>query len=193
MVRDRGLADVAAGGEVAGADLRGVAQLAKDRQSRRVGGGLEDEIDVSIDQQKLARLGIDVNDVITRLKNENVNASGGRIEEGSQRYLVRTVNQFKTLDEMRELLIKLDGSVPIRLKDIADVHQGFKEREGIVRIDGREAIELAIYKEGDGNTVNRTEGIAFAGGAAFSSEEGYFATKVMRSLGVIHIEQQARV
>lgn len=120
----------------------------------KVGGGLEDEIDVSIDQQKLARLGIDINDVVTRLKNENVNASGGRIEEGSQRYLVRTINQFKTLDEMRDLLIKIDGNVPIRLKDIADVRQGFKEREGIVRIDGHEAIELAIYKEGDANTVS---------------------------------------
>jgi HAE1 family hydrophobic/amphiphilic exporter-1 len=120
----------------------------------KVGGGLEDEIDVSIDQQQLARLGIDINEVITRLKNENVNASGGRIDEGSQRFLVRTINQFKNLDEMRELLIKVDGTVPIRLKDIAEVHQGFKEREGIVRIDGREAIELAIYKEGDANTVS---------------------------------------
>ncbi|MEO7433086.1 MAG: efflux RND transporter permease subunit [Dokdonella sp.] len=120
----------------------------------KVGGGLEDEIDVSIDQQKLARLGLDINDVITRLKNENVNSSGGRIEEGTQRFLVRTINQFKTLDEMRDLLIKVDGNVPVRLKDLAEVTQGYKEREGIVRIDGREAIELAIYKEGDGNTVN---------------------------------------
>jgi formate dehydrogenase major subunit len=44
-----------------------------------------------------------------------------------------------------------------------------------------------------GNTVNRVDGIAFAGGAAYSSEEGYFATKVMRALGVTHLEQQARV
>lgn len=120
----------------------------------KVGGGLEDEIDVAIDQQKLARLSIDIGDVITRLKNENVNASGGRIEEGSQRFLVRTINQFKTLDEMREMLIKVDGAVPIHLKDVAEVRQGYKEREGVVRIDGREAIELAIYKEGDANTVN---------------------------------------
>jgi HAE1 family hydrophobic/amphiphilic exporter-1 len=120
----------------------------------KVGGGLEDEIDVAIDQQQLARLGIDINEVITRLKNENVNASGGRIDEGSQRFLVRTINQFKTLDEMRELLIKVDGNVPVHLKDIATVTQGYKEREGIVRIDGREAIELAIYKEGDANTVS---------------------------------------
>lgn len=50
-----------------------------------------------------------------------------------------------------------------------------------------------VAKDANGNTVNRTEGVAFAGGAAFSSEEGYFATKLMRSLGVVHIEQQARV
>ncbi|MEP7044468.1 MAG: efflux RND transporter permease subunit [Dokdonella sp.] len=152
-------------GESSEAQLKQLRRFADDDLKKRiepvsgvaavkVGGGLEDEIDVSIDQQKLARLGIDINEVITRLKNENVNASGGRIEEGSQRFLVRTINQFKTLDEMRELLIKVDGTVPVKLKDIAEVRQGFKEREGVVRIDGREAIELAIYKEGDGNTVN---------------------------------------
>ncbi|TME62244.1 MAG: twin-arginine translocation signal domain-containing protein [Chloroflexi bacterium] len=50
-----------------------------------------------------------------------------------------------------------------------------------------------VAQDANGNTVNRTEGVAFAGGAAFSSEEGYFATKLMRTLGVVHIEQQARV
>ena len=57
--------------------------------------------------------------------------------------------------------------------------------------DSRDA--TFIMKDGNGNVVNRCEGIAFAGGAAFSSEEGYFAAKVMRTLGVVHIEQQARV
>ena len=57
--------------------------------------------------------------------------------------------------------------------------------------DSRDATFVA--QDGNGNLVNRCEGIAFAGGAAFSSEEGYFATKVMRTLGVVHIEQQARV
>ncbi len=50
-----------------------------------------------------------------------------------------------------------------------------------------------VTVDGNGNTVNRCEGIAFAGGAAFSSEEGYFTTKLMRSLGLVHLEQQARV
>jgi formate dehydrogenase major subunit len=50
-----------------------------------------------------------------------------------------------------------------------------------------------VTQDSEGRTVNRCEGVAFAGGAAFSSEEGYFATKLMRALGVVHIEQQARV
>jgi formate dehydrogenase major subunit len=49
-----------------------------------------------------------------------------------------------------------------------------------------------VTQDAKGNTVNRCEGIAFAGGAAFSSEEGYLATKVMRGLGAVYIEQQAR-
>ena len=61
-----------------------------------------------------------------------------------------------------------------------------------VRIkESRDATFVAT--DAKGNTVNRTEGIAFAGGATFSSEEGYFAAKMMRTLGVVHLEQQARV
>jgi HAE1 family hydrophobic/amphiphilic exporter-1 len=120
----------------------------------KVGGGLEDQIDVEIDQQRLQQVNLNVADVTKRLADENVNVSGGRIENGSQRYLVRTVNQFGNLDEMRNLLIKVDGGVPVRLKDVAEVRQGYKEREGIVRVDGHEAIELAVYKEGDANTVS---------------------------------------
>jgi formate dehydrogenase major subunit len=50
-----------------------------------------------------------------------------------------------------------------------------------------------VTTDGNGNVVNRTEGIAFAGGAAFSSEEGYLAAKLMRGLGLVYLEQQARV
>jgi formate dehydrogenase major subunit len=50
-----------------------------------------------------------------------------------------------------------------------------------------------VTVDADGKLVNRCEGVAFAGGAAFSSEEGYLATKLMRGLGVVYLEQQARV
>jgi formate dehydrogenase major subunit len=50
-----------------------------------------------------------------------------------------------------------------------------------------------VTRDEDGNVVNRTEGLAFAGGAAFSNEEGYLAAKLMRGLGLVYLEQQARV
>ncbi len=132
--------------------VRGVAAV-------KVGGGLEDEIEVAVDQQKLAQLGLDIDTIVTRLKQENVNISGGRIDEGSQRYLVRTVNQFQDLAQMRDMLVAANQGVPVRLKDIAEVRQGHKERKGVARVDGREAIELAVYKEGDANTVSVADGV----------------------------------
>jgi HAE1 family hydrophobic/amphiphilic exporter-1 len=126
----------------------------------KVGGGLEDEVEVAVDQHRLAQLGIDINTVITRLKNENVNISGGSIDQGSQRYLVRTLNQFTDLQQMRDTLIKVDSNgVPIRLKDVAKVWQGYKERDGVIRVDGHEAIELAVYKQGDANTVSVAQAV----------------------------------
>jgi HAE1 family hydrophobic/amphiphilic exporter-1 len=119
----------------------------------KVGGGLEDEVQVLIDQNKLAQLNLDINVVVQRLQQENVNISGGRIEEGSQRYLVRTVNQFANLQQMRDMLITTLNGVPIHLRDVATVEQGSKEREAIIRIGAAEAVEVALYKEGDANTV----------------------------------------
>jgi len=170
----------------------------------KVGGGLEDEIQVDIDQQKLAQLNLPIETVVARLKAENINVSGGRLEEGTQRYLVRTVNQFASVDEIGNMLVTTQSAgggaaasaaeqmarvaaatgdasamaaaasvqnassssqgtvadgVPIRLKDIADVRQGYKEREAIIRLAGKEAVELAIYKEGDANTVATADSI----------------------------------
>ncbi|MEO6173385.1 MAG: efflux RND transporter permease subunit, partial [Arenimonas sp.] len=119
----------------------------------KVGGGLEDEVQVRLDERRLAQLNMPASMVIDRLAQENVNISGGRIAEGNERYLVRTVNQFRTLDEMRDMLISTQGGVPIRLRDVAEIVQSHKEREAMIRLRGSEAVELAIYKEGDSNAV----------------------------------------
>jgi len=154
--------DAPAGGEQA--ELMRLRRYAEEELKKRlepvagvaavkVAGGLEDEVQVDIDQSRLAQLNLSVGQVIERLRQENVNISGGRIEEGSQRYQVRTVNQFTGLDQMRELLVANVQGVPVRLRDIATVSQGYKEREAIIRLGGQEAVEMAIYKEGDANTV----------------------------------------
>ena len=125
----------------------------------KIAGGLEDEVQVLVDADRLAQLNLPPNLVIDRLRQENVNISGGRIEEGSERYLVRTVNQFSNLDQMRELLVTTLEGVPVHLRDVATVTQGYKEREAVIRFKGREAVELAIYKEGDANTVAAADAV----------------------------------
>jgi HAE1 family hydrophobic/amphiphilic exporter-1 len=119
----------------------------------KVSGGLEQEIQVEPDQYKLAQLGISIESISTRLKQENINLSGGVIKQGTQLYLVRTVNQFQNLDAIRDIIINIKDGTPIRIKDVAKVSLSHKDRTSINRLDGKQAIEIAIYKEGDANTV----------------------------------------
>ena len=125
----------------------------------KISGGLEDEIQIEIDQRKMAQLNLSLEELSARLAAENVNVSAGRLEEGTQRYLVRTINQFATVEEFGDLILKPGTTRPIYLRDIASVRAGFSEREAIIRMNGQEAVEVAIYKEGDANTVSVAKGI----------------------------------
>ncbi len=128
----------------------------------KISGGLEDEVHIDIDMEKLAQLGISVNDLNQRLAAENVNVSAGRLEDGAQRYLVRTINQFDSVPEIAEVIISTGSGRPVYLKDIAEVTQSYKERQAIIRMNGQEAVEVAVYKEGDANTVSVTGAVAQA-------------------------------
>ena len=152
------------GVEGAEAQLKALRRLAEDRIKNdleaeegtaavKVSGGLEDEIQIQVDQQKLSQLGIGIEQVANRIRAENVNLSGGRLEEGDQRFLVRTLNEFQSVDEFRDAIIAYVAERPVYLRDIATIERGFKEREAVTRVRGRESVELAVYKEGDANTV----------------------------------------
>ena len=125
----------------------------------KISGGLEQEIQIEPDQYKLAQLGLTISDISSRLRQENINLSGGAIKQGTQLYLVRTVNQFEDLNSIKNIVISIKGDKPIRIRDIANVNMYHKDRDSINRLDGKEAIEIAIYKEGDANTVDVAENI----------------------------------
>jgi HAE1 family hydrophobic/amphiphilic exporter-1 len=125
----------------------------------KVSGGYEDEVQVFVDQQKLAQLGLSIEAVTRRIRAENVNLSGGRLEQGTQRFLVRTLNEFESIEQMAGAIIATRDGQPVYLRDVASVTSGYKDREAITRVDGREAVELAVYKEGDANTVQLARGV----------------------------------
>ncbi|MXX77304.1 MAG: efflux RND transporter permease subunit [Holophagales bacterium] len=147
-----------------GSDLIALRLLAEEDLKRKlerlegvaavvVSGGLEEEIQVEIDERRLTSLGLTMNLVMTRLAQENVNLTGGRLRDGQTDYLVRTINELLRPEEIREIVIDRSQGAIVRLEDIARVYQGAREREVITRIDGQEAVEIAVYKEGGTNTV----------------------------------------
>tara|TARA_R110002096_G_scaffold154_24_gene960 strand:- start:2399 stop:5563 length:3165 start_codon:yes stop_codon:yes gene_type:complete len=159
-----------AAGESSELRLKSLRRLAEDRikaeleaeegtAAVKVSGGLEDEIQIRVDQQKISQLGISIGQIAERIRVENVNLSGGRLEEGSQRFLVRTLNEYQDVDEFRDAIIAQTDGRPVYLRDVATVEQGYKDREAITRVNGRESVELAVYKEGDANTVQVAERI----------------------------------
>ncbi len=134
-------------------DLRRKLEAITGVAAVRPDGGLTQEIQILVDNEKLSQLKLDISTVNTRLKEQNLNQAGGRLETAAHDYLVRTINQFASLDEIRNLYIASVNGSQIRLSDIAEVRDGYVDRQSITYVNGKEAIEIAVYKEGDANTV----------------------------------------
>jgi HAE1 family hydrophobic/amphiphilic exporter-1 len=122
--------------------------------SAQVKGGLEDEIHIDIDQERLAALGIPIADVRNIIGVSNVNLPGGSLRGADTQFLIRTLNEFDSVEEIGEVIVAERDGAAVRLRDVATVRMGSKEREEITRVDGKECVEIAAFKEGDANTVN---------------------------------------
>jgi len=120
----------------------------------KIKGGLEEEIRVELNEQQLTIIGIDIQQVKNRLSQENINLAGGNLKEGETEYIVRTLNEFKDVSEISEIVIGNWNGREIKIGDVAEVKRTSKEREIITRINGKESVEIEIYKEADANIVN---------------------------------------
>jgi len=119
----------------------------------RISGGFEEEIHVELDEQKLASLGVSIQEVTTRLGQENINLTAGTLQEGESKYLVRTLNEFQDVEEINDVIVAQKNGVAIRLSDLGSAYSGYKERKVITRINGEESVEIAVFKAADANTV----------------------------------------
>ena len=120
----------------------------------KVVGGREEQIRVEIDEKRLAELNIPITEVTSILRQGNLNQAGGSLYDLDANYLVRMLNEFRSVEEIRAMVIRDRGGRAIALGDIAQVWRGTKDRQIIARLNGAESVELAIYKEGDANTVS---------------------------------------
>jgi HAE1 family hydrophobic/amphiphilic exporter-1 len=126
--------------------------------SAEITGGVEREIQVQADPQKLALYGLTIDDVARRVDAFNRNLQGGTIRKGTFKYALRVVGEFESLDEIGEigLLVTKEGGV-VRLRDVATVRDGIEERQGMTRLGGAESIGLLVRKESGANTVKVTK------------------------------------
>ncbi|MBC8067070.1 MAG: efflux RND transporter permease subunit, partial [Deltaproteobacteria bacterium] len=123
----------------------------------KIKGGLEEEIQVELDEAQLRRTGIGVKAITDRLAAENINLAGGTMRDGRTRYLVRTVNEFVDLADIGAIVIVRRNDRDVRLGDLASIRAGFRDRDVITRVDGAEAVEVEVYKEADANIVEMAE------------------------------------
>ncbi len=119
-----------------------------------VRGGLERQVLVEPREDWLSARGMTLDTLSSALASENVNLAGGVVREGENEYLIRTLNEFRGLDDVRNLGIRRpDGSV-VRVGEVAVVSEGAADREVVTRLDGVDAIELEVFKEADANLVS---------------------------------------
>jgi cobalt-zinc-cadmium resistance protein CzcA len=118
-------------------------------------GGLVREIHVVPDPAKMAALGVGLDDVFGALKKASHNATGGYVERGSEMFVIRSLGIFTSVDDIQKTRVAEHAGVPVLLKDVADVGDGFAPRQGIVTRDADEdAVEgIVLMRRGQNPSV----------------------------------------
>ena len=116
-------------------------------------GGKQRQIHVDIKRDLLDSFGISIDQVIGILRSENVNISGGEIVEGNKSYTLRTVGKFKSIEEIKKLVVGAKNGVPVYLEDIANVYDGYVKDRMYARVGLHDAVIMAVQKQSGTNTV----------------------------------------
>ena len=125
----------------------------------KVVGGREEQIRIEIDEKRLAELNIPITEVTNILRQGNLNQAGGSLYDLDANYLVRMLNEFQSVEEIRAMVLRDREGRAIALEDVARVWRGSKDRQIIARLNGNESVEMAVYKEGDANTVTVSQAV----------------------------------
>ena len=120
-------------------------------------GGLEREVRVDVHLARLQFYGLEIQDVIDAIRDENVNIPGGAIDVGPLQYLVRVAGEFEDPMIIRDLVIATEDGRPIYIRDIADVDFGFKDRTSYARLDAAPVVTLDVLKRSGENIIETSE------------------------------------
>ncbi|MGL4946450.1 MAG: efflux RND transporter permease subunit, partial [Cetobacterium sp.] len=116
-------------------------------------GGLEKQISISIDPDKLEAYNLSVTELYSTLKSSSLNFPSGYVREGDKEYLVKVSGEAKTLEDIQGIVLRNQDGDTLYLTDVAKVELSIKDRSSYGRTDGVENIIINIEKSDVGNTV----------------------------------------
>lgn len=136
------------------ATVSGVSQVS-------VNGGEEREVRIDVDKNRLAAYSTNINSIANAVASATLNLPGGKIREGELSYSVRTLGEFVTIDDIKDVMVAVPGKTGeyFRLRDVADIYDSVKEPDTYTRVDGVNAVLLSVQKTTDGNTVAVVDGV----------------------------------
>ena len=124
-----------------------------------VAGGLEREVQVNVDPDRLVYYGLELGDIIETIREENLNMPGGSIQTGTLRYAVRIPGEFTTPEEIGALVVKTRNRQPIAIEDVAEVRFGFKEEATYARLNGLPCVSLNVQKRSGENLIQIADAV----------------------------------
>lgn len=122
-------------------------------------GGLEDEIQVVVHPERLAARQLTINDVRRVLSGQNEDTSAGDFWEGKRRWVVRTLGQFRSTEQVENQLLAVREGVPVYVRDIGEVRHGYKKPNGIMRRFGESSIGINCVRETNANVLDVMDGL----------------------------------
>jgi len=127
--------------------------------SSNVFGGYEREMQVIVDPNALAARDITLLEMAQALQSENDNYSAGDFDEGKRRYVVRTVGEYKSPEDIENVIITRRNGAPVYVSDVARVKLGYKDAQFAVRQNGEPGIAINAVKEAGANSIEVMEGL----------------------------------
>lgn len=95
-------------------------------------GGITTQYQIELSPDKLTEYGVSLNDVVEKIEQNNINAGGSLLSEGSLGYVVRGIGLVSDLDALGDIVVKSSNGIPVYLKDLGELKYGNLERKGVL-------------------------------------------------------------
>lgn len=122
-------------------------------------GAPEREFQINVDNYRMQSAGITFDDIANAVARENLDISGGLLEVGDMNRSLQVKGQFKTAQDIQQVIVRNTGGAPIYLKDIANIRDTTKDAESYARLDGKNVVTLNIIKRSGENLIETSDAV----------------------------------